>query len=855
MKSWQLNLTLLFLALIFTSGIFVIDIKVPLGIAIGALYCLIILYSWLLPGRFSTIGVAIVCTTLVWVGYALSDESSTVNQAGPINRIISVIVIWVCTSLVTIAKRSFQGLETARNILEEKVQSRTQALKKSEQRIKQMIGQVQDYAIFMLDITGHITSWNQGAENMLGYNLEEVKNLNFRQFYTGEDEKNNKYDSLLKKAITTGIAKDEGWRMTKSGTLLWANETITAIHDENKRLSGLSVVMRDLTERKKMENMLEATSQVARVGGWEVDLVNNTLNWSPVTKEIHEVSPDYIPDLEKGINFYKEGESREKITAAVNEAINNGTSFDIKLQIITAKGNERWVRSIGQTEMIKGKCVRIFGTFQDIHEQHIKDLLLIENEASLREAQAIAKLGSWEWYPSTGKVVWSDQFFKILDLEPGKKISRLEQMFQYIHPEDIGRVQTVSAKAVEQKKAIPIEYRIISEKGNLKYVRGEGSQVVDENGNLVKLFGTLQDITTQTLLQSQFDKFFNNSLELMCIANTEGYLVQLNPKWTSVLGYSEEELKSKPFIEFVHRDDREATIKEASQLAKGQTTVSFINRYKAKSGNYVWLEWSAAADTDSNLLYATARNITESVNANRALKRYATQMEAKNKELEQFAYIASHDLQEPLRTIISFTDFLSNEYKSKIDEQGVKVMDFISDAGNRMHRLIKGLLDYSRLGHNSELKKINCNELLKSIESDLSLVIQEKEATLKIKKLPTIQGYEVELRLLFQNLISNAIKFTKPDTPAIVDIQASKKSDHWEFSVKDNGIGIAEEHQKKVFLIFQRLNSRQDYEGTGIGLANCRKIVDLHQGKIWVTSKPDHGTTFFFSIPFQIEHK
>ncbi len=789
------------------------------------------------------------------MGYALSEEASTVNQAGPINRIISVIVIWVCTALVTIAKRSFQGLETARNILEEKVQSRTQALKKSEQRIKQMIGQVQDYAIFMLDITGHITSWNQGAENILGYSLEEAKALNFKGFYTDEDKNNNKHDNLLKIAINTGIAKDEGWRMTKSGTLLWAYETITAIYDENNQLSGLSVVMRDLTERKKMENMLEATSQVARVGGWEVDLVNNTLNWSPVTKEIHEVSPDYIPDLEKGINFYKEGESRDKITQAVNKAINEGSGFDIKLQIITAKGNERWVRSIGQTEMIKGKCVRIFGTFQDIHEQQLKDLRLIENEASLREAQAIAKLGSWEWYPDSNKTIWSDQFFKILDLEPGKKIGHLEEMFQYIHPDDVERVQATSAKAVEQKKAIPIEYRIITKKGNLKYVRGEGSQVLDDSGNLIKLFGTLQDITTQTLLQSQLDKFFNNSLELMCIANTEGYLIQLNPKWSSVLGYTEDELKSTPFIEFVHPEDREATLKEATRLTEGKATVSFINRYRAKSGNYVWLEWSAAADTDSNLLYATARNITESVNANRALKRYATQMEGKNKELEQFAYIASHDLQEPLRTIISFTDFLSNEYKSKIDEQGVKVMDFISDAGNRMHRLIKGLLDYSRLGHNSELKKINCNELLKSIESDLSLVIQEKEATLKIKKLPTIQGYEVELRLLFQNLISNAIKFTKPDTPAIVDIQASKKSDHWEFSVKDNGIGIAEEHQKKVFLIFQRLNSREDYEGTGIGLANCRKIVDLHQGKIWVTSKPDHGTTFFFSIPFQIEHK
>ncbi|MFN8394198.1 MAG: ATP-binding protein [Bacteroidia bacterium] len=222
---------------------------------------------------------------------------------------------------------------------------------------------------------------------------------------------------------------------------------------------------------------------------------------------------------------------------------------------------------------------------------------------------------------------------------------------------------------------------------------------------------------------------------------------------------------------------------------------------------------------------------------------------AKNKELEQFAYIASHDLQEPLRSITSFTQLLDEDYREQIGEDGGKYLNFLMEASERMRRLIKGLLDYSRLGREATLGRVDAAAMMKEIQLDLAVAIKECKAEVKVGPLPVFNAYELEFRQLLQNLVSNAIKFRKPGTAPMIDVSARQVGSAWEFSIKDNGIGIAKEHQEKIFLIFQRLHNRSQYDGTGIGLANCVKIVAMHGGKIWVESEKDQGSTFKFTIP------
>ncbi len=224
------------------------------------------------------------------------------------------------------------------------------------------------------------------------------------------------------------------------------------------------------------------------------------------------------------------------------------------------------------------------------------------------------------------------------------------------------------------------------------------------------------------------------------------------------------------------------------------------------------------------------------------------QIKTINKELEQFVYVASHDLQEPLRTMSSYIGLIVELYKDKLDSDGIKYMNYVEDASLRMKTLIKELLDYSRIGKELKITKVDCNKVVNEILMDFELVINEKNASFQIDKLPIINACDIELKQLFQNLINNGIKFNKKDTPPQIDIKVKEEKKYWQFSVRDNGIGMEKKYFERVFVIFQRLHNRKDYEGTGIGLAVCKKIVDLHNGEIWLESETNKGSTFYFTI-------
>jgi signal transduction histidine kinase len=231
------------------------------------------------------------------------------------------------------------------------------------------------------------------------------------------------------------------------------------------------------------------------------------------------------------------------------------------------------------------------------------------------------------------------------------------------------------------------------------------------------------------------------------------------------------------------------------------------------------------------------------------LKQNFEEFNKKNKELEQFIYIASHDLQEPLRTISSFTDLLRVQYHDELDVKAIKYLDFMTQSSKRMSSLISGLLDYSRIGKSAEIESINCNDLLAEVVSDMTASIIKYDAEVEVQKLPNIEGYKTEIRLLFQNLISNAIKFRKQHVAPNVIISGKEDVDNFRFEVKDNGIGIPKKNLISVFAIFQRLHGKTKFEGTGIGLAHCKKIIELHGGEIWVESREDVGTSFIFTLP------
>jgi signal transduction histidine kinase/ligand-binding sensor domain-containing protein len=224
------------------------------------------------------------------------------------------------------------------------------------------------------------------------------------------------------------------------------------------------------------------------------------------------------------------------------------------------------------------------------------------------------------------------------------------------------------------------------------------------------------------------------------------------------------------------------------------------------------------------------------------------ELEKKNKELEQFVYIASHDLREPLRTTSGFVELFQKQYKGKLDKKADTYLGYITQAAGRMTMLIDDLLDYSRIDSKKELQQVDCSIILSEVLADLGIALNETGAEINASGLPVISAHLTSIKQLFQNLIANGIKFSKKDIPPQINISAENGRDYWQFAFKDNGIGIEEKHKEKIFLIFQRLHTRNEYEGSGIGLAHCKKIVELHGGKIWIESEPGEGTTFHFTI-------
>ncbi|MEZ4722416.1 MAG: ATP-binding protein [Flavobacteriales bacterium] len=231
------------------------------------------------------------------------------------------------------------------------------------------------------------------------------------------------------------------------------------------------------------------------------------------------------------------------------------------------------------------------------------------------------------------------------------------------------------------------------------------------------------------------------------------------------------------------------------------------------------------------------------------VKQRTKDLEKSNKELEQFAYVASHDLQEPLRAITSYLQLLQKHNEGELDEKSNRYIEVAVDGAKRMKNLIEGLLAYSRVGtRGKDFELSDFNEIMKKVLADLRISIAENGAQIKVDKLPHLKVDPIQIRLLLQNLVSNGIKFRKKEEKPKIKVTAVEEGDHWHFSVADNGIGIEQEFFERVFVIFQRLHTRHNYQGTGIGLSICKKIVERHNGRIWLESEPSKGTTVHFTL-------
>lgn len=375
--------------------------------------------------------------------------------------------------------------------------------------------------------------------------------------------------------------------------------------------------------------------------------------------------------------------------------------------------------------------------------------------------------------------------------------------------------------------------------------------VVTVEGTLV--LASIIDITERKKAEERFRLVVESAPNAMILVNQEGLIALVNQETEKMFCYMRNELVGKPLeillperFRAKHPGFRQAFFAAPSTRAMGAGRELFGLR---KDGTEVQIEIGLnPIETDEGpMVLASVIDITERKIQEATLIKQ-NELEIKNKELETITYLTSHDLQEPLRTVSNYIVALREDYGHQLDAMATKYLNTIDSAAKRMSKLVKALMDYSRLGKDRKLVLTNCNQLLKEVLADLENLIESTGTIIKIEELPTLNLYETEMRMLFQNLISNAIKFRKKNEASLIKISSEMQTGQWLFRVADNGIGIESQYFEKVFYIFQRLHTESQYEGYGIGLANCKKIVELHQGKIWIDSLPGAGSTFYFTI-------
>jgi PAS domain S-box-containing protein len=391
----------------------------------------------------------------------------------------------------------------------------------------------------------------------------------------------------------------------------------------------------------------------------------------------------------------------------------------------------------------------------------------------------------------------------------------------------------------------------------------------DEIGLLANNFNKMSEGLQNSIhaierAQLKFRNLLETAPDAIVIVGEENTIQLVNKQCENIFGYTRQELVGQKvellLKEKLHPKTESKIYSPSGSIRPTGASLELVGCKKNGASFPVEISLGPLETEEGVLISAAIRDISEKKHmekeireANTTLEKKVTQrtaeLESKNKELEQFAYVASHDLQEPLRTTSGFVELLRKQYRGKLDENADKYIDYIIQSSDRMKILIKDLLDYSRIGRKKEYEQVDCSTMLKEVLADLDKVIKENCAQVKAGQLPMVTGFGTEIKLLFQNLISNSIKFRKPGVAPEIWIDSRRENGHWEFAFRDNGIGIEKRFLERIFIIFQRLHTRSEYEGSGIGLAHCKKIAELHGGKIWVTSMPGEGSTFYFTIP------
>lgn len=532
----------------------------------------------------------------------------------------------------------------------------------------------------------------------------------------------------------------------------------------------------------------------------------------------------------------------------------DGTLVDVEVAVtpITWEGKRSiLVVSRDITERVK--------TEKALHETQERLNNISENLPGMVYQRVLLPNGEVEFpYVSKGVI-------DVLGIDAESAMENPSQLIEIIHPEDRDRYFEAVNQSAESLEQLDIVFRITQPTGAERWVRGISRPRKREDGTMV-WDALMFDITERmhmdialTKSEERYRSFLEGSPDAIYVHSDDQILYANGAAMDLFRADSIDDLVGSDATKLFHPDDISKREQQREQTrTSGSTETLAEYRFRRLDGDEfhgeitaATIDWEGAASIFVNVRDISRRKEFEArlERLNGQLTDQADELQRSNSDLEQFAYIASHDLQEPLRMISGYCQLLQRRYKDKLDQDADEFIEFAVEGAGRMQRLISDILMYSRVGTRAKpLEKILSKDIFDGALANLQVVTEEAGATITSNELPEIMGDSSQLCQLFQNLLGNAIKF-RGDTPPEIHVSATRKGKEWEFSVSDNGIGIEPEHRDRIFLIFQRLHTRAEYEGTGIGLAVCQKIVARHGSTLQVDESESGGSKFTFNLP------
>ena len=628
----------------------------------------------------------------------------------------------------------------------------------------------------------------------------------------------------------------------------------------------------------RQEELLEA-QDLAGMGSFFWDLEGTNSAYTPGALKIFALTgPSNIKSFFEDVHL----QDRAKLRAAIDKAFTDDGLYECEYTY-TKDGIEKRISSRGTVNFVDGKPVSMKGTVKDITKEYQLLQKMMRSDELHKQAQAITHIGNWSWDIINNTITWSDEMYRIYGLEPQSEEISFERFLSLIHPDDRDKRKKEIEESLATLEAVDYFLRIVNPDGAVKMLKGKGEIITDNQGQPVLYNGTCQDVTREYLLnqdlqekEQNLKQLIRNAPDGIIVIDPNSNITLWNPKSADIFGWTAEEVIGKKLTDTIipvhYKEAHEQGIKRYLRTGEAHVlnkTLELVARNKEDKEVQISLTISETTQAGETAFIAFIRDISSQKETQAELQKKTMLLEYRNeelkqinKELESFNFAASHDLQEPLRKLQTYSSRILQK-NPELPPQIAEDMQKIQKASARMQQLMSDLLSYSQnTPRLQDTEEVDLKLLIEEVKNNFLTGIDENRVVLKMGELPSIRVVRFQFLQLFLNLFTNAIKYQVPGNAPVISINSNLvNSDELPFkgnvlikkylriSVGDNGIGFEQQYAEKIFNLFTRLHHKDEYSGTGIGLATCKKIVQNHEGFIEAVGEPGKGATFNIYLP------